>query len=148
MKITLLTPALAAILGLALASAPTTLQAQTNSPATTTTAPAPAPKPAKPTEFRGTLTAVDTAASTITVATQKSTKDTEKTIAIASTTKVKKDGKPATLADFSVGDKVSGSYRTDDAGKMTAASLNSKAAKTEPAPVTTPASTPASTDKK
>jgi len=153
MKFTSSTLALAAILGLALVSAPT-IQAQTTA-ATTTTAPAttPAPKAKKPskTEYHGTLTAVDAAAGTITLSGK-----TAKTLAIASTTKIKKDGKPATLADFAVGEKVTGSYTTDATGKLTAASLYFKtpkaatttaktAAKTAPAaaPAAAPASNPA-----
>jgi hypothetical protein len=141
MKLTLPTPAFAAILGLALAGAPVTLQAQTQAAAApvATTTPAPATKPAtkpKKTEYSGTLTAIDPTASTITVTTKKSTR----TIAIASTTKIKKDKKPATLADFTVGIKVTGSYTTDASGKLTAYSLYTKTAvTTKPATGTAPA---------
>lgn len=128
MKLILLTPALAAITGLVLAGAPLTTQAQTT--ATTapvaTTAPTPAVKPAKPKKiaYEGTLTAVDPTANTITVTTTKSTK----ILAIASTTKIKKDSKPAVLADFTVGAKVTGSYIADASGKLTASSLYTKTA--------------------
>src|SRR5271156_5805601 len=110
MKIPLLTPALAAILGLALAGAPVTAQAQTstNSAATTAapTTPAPATVP-KPTRFRGTITAID--ATSVTVANKEKTR----TLAITPKTTFKMGKTDATLADFAVGDKVSGSYSTD-----------------------------------
>lgn len=139
MKLTFLTPALAAILGLALAGAPVTVQAQTAAPVATA---APAAKPAakpKKVEYEGTLTAVDPTASTITVTTKKSSK----TIAIASTTKIKKDKKPATLADFAVGAKVTGSYTADAAGKLTASSLYTKTAVASAKPAAKPAAAPA-----
>jgi hypothetical protein len=136
MKLTSLTTALAAILGLALAGAPVTVQAQTTAPVATTATPAAAPvakttttKPKK-VEYSGTLTAIDPTASTITVATKKSTR----TLTIASTTKIKKDKKPATLADFTVGAKVTGSYTTDAAGKLTAYSLYTKTVTVSTAP--------------
>jgi hypothetical protein len=143
MKITLLTPALAAILGLALAGAPVTVQAQTS----TNTAPAaasaatPAPttvKKTKPTRYSGLITALD--ASSVTVTSTKKTL----TLAIAPTTTFLKDGKKATLADFAVGDKVTGSYTTDETGVLTAHSLHKKTPKpvaTTPAPAA--AATPA-----
>ncbi len=138
MKRTLLTSAFAAILGLALAGAPLTVQAQTTPAAPVTTAapattPAPATSSAKPAkvkkadakEYKGSLTAVDPATETVTI--QVSKKKTL-TLAVASTTKIKKDKKPATLADFTVGDKVTGSYTTDATGKLTAKSLSTKTA--------------------
>src|SRR5271156_5139527 len=111
MKITLLTPALVAILGLALAGAPVTAQAQTSTNSADTTAPvAPAtPAPAKkmkPTKYSGSITAID--AASVTIANTKKTL----TLAITPKTKFKKDKVVATLADFAVGDKVSGSYST------------------------------------
>ena len=140
MKITLLTPALAAVLGFALASVPMTVSAES------TTAPAKTAKAMGP-HYAGTLTAVDTAANTITVQTKK---DGDKTVTIAPTTKIKKDKKAATLADFAVGDKVNVSY-TETAGVLTATTLtsgggkpaSSKTTKTTPAPAAAPASTPA-----
>jgi hypothetical protein len=145
MKLTFLTTALAAILGFALAGAPVTVQAQTNAPVATTATPAAAPvakttttKPKK-VAYDGTLTAIDPTASTITVATKKSTR----TLTIASTTKIKKDKKPATLADFTVGAKVTGSYTTDAAGKLTASSLYTKTATVSTAPAAKPATSAA-----
>ena len=152
MKITLPISALAAILGLALAGAPVTLQAQTtNAPAATTpaaAAPAPATKPAKVTKtpYKGTLTAVDTTGNTITISTSMKDPTKTLTLSIAPTTKISKDKAPATLADFTVGEKVTGSYTKDaTSGTMTAASLrfNTPKVKTPAAPVTTAPATPA-----
>jgi hypothetical protein len=132
MKITFLTPALVAILGLALASVPVTAQAQTSTNAAPS-APAKV-KSTKPTEYRGSITAID--ASSVTVASSKKTL----TLAIAATTTFLKDGKTATLADFAVCDKVSGSYTKDATGAMTAYSLHKKTPK---AAATKPAAAPA-----
>ena len=80
------------------------------------------PPPAKKHEkhggnsIHGKVAAVDTAASTITVG--------QSTISVSSETKIMKDGKPATLADITVGEKVSVKYKTDDAGKMTAVAIH------------------------
>jgi len=141
MKITLLTPALVAILGLALAGAPVTAQAQTSTnsaaasaPAKTTTKTATAKKIVK-TPYTGSITALD--ASSVTVASTKKTL----VLAIAPTTTYQKDGKTATLADFAVGDKVTGSYSKDSTGAMTACSLHKKTPK--PATTTAAPATPA-----
>ena len=129
MKITLLTPALVAIVGLALAGATVTAQAATSTNTTTATAPTKTAK-AKTTEYSGAITAID--ASSVTVTGKKVL-----TLAIASTTSFKKDGKTATLADFAVGDKVTGSYTTDATGATTAYSLHKKTVKAA-APKATP----------
>jgi hypothetical protein len=142
MKITLLTPALVAVLGLALASVPVTVQAQTstNSPAEAAASPSPAKvstkkaTKTKPTQYAGSITAID--ASSVTIANTTKTL----TLAIAPTTTFLKDKKPATAADFAVGDKVTGSYTTDAAGTMTAHSLHKKTMK---AAAPTPAAAPA-----
>lgn len=144
MKNILLTPALVAILGIALAGAPVTAQAQTPAPATTTAAPAAvttAPAKVKkakkgtPIEYKGSITAID--ASSVTVASTAKTL----TLAIAPTTKYLKDKKKATLADFAVGDSVTGSYTADATGALTAYSLHKKTAKT--AATAAPAAAPA-----
>jgi hypothetical protein len=133
MKITLLTPALVAILGLALAGAPVTAQAQTSTNSVAATAPvkvkAKTTKPADIT-YKGSITAID--ATSVTVA------NTDKTLTLAITPKTtfKKDKVVATLADFAVGDKVTGSYTKDATGAMTANSLHKKTVK---APATTAA---------
>ena len=138
MKIPLLTPALAAILGFALAGAPVTAQAQTSTNSAATTAAPTTPAPAtvtKPTRFRGTITAID--ATSVTVA----NKEKIRTLAITPQTTFKMGKTDATLADFAVGDKVTGSYSTDASGAMTAISLRKKIVL--PAPATTAPATPA-----
>jgi Domain of unknown function (DUF5666) len=126
MKITFLTPALVAIVGLALVGAPVTAQAQTstNAPAAaaSTATPAKVKKAAK-TEYKGLITAID--ATSVTVASTKKTL----VLAISPTTTFKKDKAAATLADFAVGDKVTGSYTADATGALTASSLHKKTAK-------------------
>jgi hypothetical protein len=62
--------------------------------------------------LHGKVAAVDVNAGTITIG--------QMAINITSETKIHKDGKPATIADISVGDKVVGAYKKDDSGKMTA----------------------------
>jgi hypothetical protein len=120
MKIPLLSTALAAVLGLALCG--TAVNAQTNTMAApaTTMAPAMSTKVAK-TPYKGTITAIDTAGSTVTV---QGAKDTM-TLKITATTKFKGG---ASLADFAVGDKVTGSYTKGDDGTLTANSLHKKKA--------------------
>lgn len=66
--------------------------------------------------FHGKLAAVDTSALTVTVGSL--------TINITSATKITKDGKKATLADFVVGDTVGGSYTKDEAGKLNAVTIH------------------------
>jgi len=129
MKITLLTPALVAILGLALAGVPVTAQAQTTN-APSTAAPA-KEKKTKPTEYKGSITAID--ATSVTVANKEKTL----TLAITPTTTFKKDKAAATLVDFAVGDKVTGSYTKDASGALTASSLHKKTEK--PAAAAAPA---------
>jgi hypothetical protein len=158
MKLTLITPALVAILGLALASAPVTVQAQTTAApaAAPTTAPAAAPtaatapkapKAKKPTPYDGALTTIAADGTSIVVTSSKKTL----TLAIDAKTTFLKDKKAATLADFAVGDKVTGSYTVDaTSGAMTAHSLHkmtpkkaaAKPAAKTPAAAATPA-TPA-----
>jgi hypothetical protein len=140
MKISLFTPALVAILGLALAGAPVTAQAQTSTNSAPATAAA-ASTPAKVTKtakvpYKGSITAID--ASSVTVANTKETL----TLAITPKTTFKKDKVVATLADFAVGDKVTGSYTKDATGALTANSIHKKtvaAAATPAAPATPPA---------
>lgn len=141
MKITILTPALVAYLGLALAGAPITAQAQTSTNTTTATSPAttPAPKKTKSasTQYKGSITAID--ATSVTVANTKKTL----TLAITAKTKFKKGKEVATLADFAVGDAVTGSYSTDATGTMTANSLHKKTPKAAATPAAAPATTAA-----
>ncbi len=82
--------------------------ATTNSPSATT--PAPAKKHGL--SVHGKVTAVDATAMTITV------KDL--TFNVTSTTKIVKDGNPATLDDIKVDDAVRIAYKKDTAGKLNA----------------------------
>lgn len=65
--------------------------------------------------FHGKVAAVDTTAATVTVG--------KTTVNITSETKITKDGKPATLTDITVGEKIGGAYKKDEAGKMNAVSI-------------------------
>ncbi len=112
MKLNFLILALAATLGFSLACPAHA--------ATTTTAPVMTAPAVKKTPYKGTITAIDASSVSVKTATASLT------LAIAPTTKYK-GGKSA--ADFKVGDTVSGSYTTDDAGKTTAYSLHKKVAK-------------------
>jgi hypothetical protein len=66
--------------------------------------------------FHGKLAAVDQVAKTITVG--------KSTYLITSDTKIKKAGKPATLADGVVGEEVGGYVKPNEQGKMVATTLN------------------------
>jgi hypothetical protein len=66
--------------------------------------------------FSGKLSAIDKDAMTLTVG--------KRTFAITSTTKITKDGQPATLSDGVVGEKVAGAYKKDENGKLTAISIH------------------------
>ncbi len=115
MKLTLLTSALVAVLTLGCVS----VQAATTASTTTTTVKA---ATVKKTPYKGTITAVDAAANSVTVQGAKESM----TLAVTPETKFK-GGKA--LADFAVGDKVTGSYSKDASGATTACSLHKKAAK-------------------
>ena len=69
--------------------------------------------------FRGTIKAVDPGAKTITLEGEKA-----QTFAIASETKVSKDGKPAAFADLVAGESVGGRARETADGKWTAVTVN------------------------
>jgi len=78
-------------------------------------------EPAKPKKhegnvFRGTVSAVDAKAMTLTVG--------KRTFEITSDTKITKDGKPAILSDIAVGDKIGGAYKKTDDGKLAATTIN------------------------
>ena len=105
--------ALFSLITAALIATPAVINAQENTPT-----PPPARKHEKrgATPFHGKISAVDAKASTLSIG--------QMTIHVASDTKITKDGKPATLADIVVGDKVSGNYKKDEAGTMNAASLH------------------------
>jgi hypothetical protein len=76
--------------------------------------------------LHGKVAAVDTNAMTFTVGST--------TLAVGSTTRITKDGKPAVLADIAVGANVNVSYKKDDAGKATALSVRVAAPRKEAAP--------------
>jgi len=80
--------------------------------------PAPAKKHEKHggTPFHGKVATVDTAGSTFTVG--------QSTINVTAETKITKEGKPASMSDITVGEKVSGSYKKDEAGKLNAVSVH------------------------
>jgi hypothetical protein len=94
--------------------------------------------PAKPKKhnppFNGKVGAVDTSADTLTVGTL--------TLHVSATTKITKDGKPATLADGVVGEPVSGAYKKSADGKLNATVIHfgAKPAKKNPETSGTPAS--------
>jgi hypothetical protein len=114
----LVTAALVAVPASSYAQASTNLPAVT-APATTNT-PA-AKKQGQP--FHGKVAAVDAAAGTITVG--------KTTYSVTSDTKITKDRKTATLADFAAGDMVGG-YAKKDGDKLTATVLhNAKKKKAE-----------------
>ena len=95
----------------------------TNTPASSgQTAPA-KPKKHEGLVFRGTVSALDTNAMTLTVETRL--------FVITSETKILKDGQPATLGSGFVGEPVSGAYKKADDGKLVATTVhfNAKAEK-------------------
>jgi len=109
--------ALFSLVAAALIATPVITRAQdasTNQPAAT----APAKKHGL--QYKGKVVAVDTAAKTITVGKQ--------TYNVTATTKINKDGKPATLADFAVGDAVAGGYKKDGE-KLNATTIHNSPAK-------------------
>ena len=89
--------------------------ASTNAPAAAPDQTTPPPAKHK-LVFRGTLSAVDTNAMTLTVETR--------TFVITSDTKITKNGQPATLSDGVVGQPVSGAYKTGDDGKLNATTVH------------------------
>jgi DNA-binding NtrC family response regulator len=106
---------LASLLAVALVGMPTTSRAQAS-----TNAPAKKAAPAKKTNnraipFHGNVKALDNNAKTLSVG--------KETFQVNSETKIIKMGKPATLADGEVGEKVAGQYHKDTDGKLTATSI-------------------------
>jgi hypothetical protein len=108
----------------------TTSNAPAVAPAATTDQTAPAPvKPRKQgSVFRGTVSAVDTNAMTLTVETR--------TFDITSETKITKGGEPATLSDIVTGDKVTGAYKKSEDGKLDATTIRDGRKKKESAETT------------
>ena len=132
-KLSMLTLCAAAILAV---PAPSCAQDNTNAPAVVVPTPPPAaavsmPPAAAPQTppvkkhiasspasltFRGTLTAVDTNAMTLTVG--------KRTFNMTSETIVNKDDKPAVLADGVVGEPVRGAYKKNADGKLDAVTIH------------------------
>jgi hypothetical protein len=97
----------------AIVAAPALSRAQdtsTNAPAVST------PKHKHGAPFHGAVSMLDTNAMTLTVG--------KLTVQVTSETKITKDGKPATLADGIVGEKVSGYYKKDADGKLNATTIH------------------------
>jgi len=105
--------ALIAIAAAALLAVPTITRAQD---ATTNALSATAPAHKHGLPFHGKIAAIDTTAMTVTVGTQ--------VYNITSKTKITKDGNPATLADFAVGDLVGG-YAKKEGDKLNATVFHS-----------------------
>ena len=109
----------------------TRAQDATNAPAATQTPPAKKHTAASSATlpFRGTVTAMDTNAMTLTVE--------KRTFNMTSETIVTKDGKPAVLADGVVGEPVRGAYKKNADGKLDAVTIRfggaAGATKKEPA---------------
>jgi hypothetical protein len=102
MKKTILKIAAATLLGAALIAIPTVSRADDS----TNTAPA----AAGPAKFYGKISAVDTNAMTFTV--------DDQTYVVTSESTLTKGGKPATIADATVGEPARGSYTTGSDGKL------------------------------
>ncbi len=99
-----------AIVAATLITVPATVRAE-DKPATPGAAEAGTPKPKKNVvPFKGNVSAVDATAKTVTLASQ--------TLTVTSETKIMKGGQPATFADITVGEKVTGQYKKDDAGTL------------------------------
>ena len=110
--------AVLSLLAVALVAMPAVSRAEgssTNAPASSDQTPA-KPKKHEGLVFRGTVSAIDAKAMTLTVETR--------TFAVTSDTKIIKDGKSATLADGVVGEQVSGAYKKTDDGKLNATSVH------------------------
>ena len=117
-----------------------TANAQTDAPtnSASTNAPTAKPKP-KVKRYTGKIVSVDADAKTITYTTAGGE---SKTIKLTSTVKIKKDGKPAVLADATVGLRVSGTLHEDADGNWSASTVNIGEPKPKAA-VATPANPPA-----
>lgn len=68
--------------------------------------------------FNGKITAVDATAKTITLSGKEA-----RVVHITSSTKIQKDGKPATFDDAKVGEEVGGAFHKNAEGKMEATSV-------------------------
>ena len=66
--------------------------------------------------FNGKISSLDASGATVTVG--------KLTLNVTSTTKITKDGSPAALSDLTVGEKITGSYKKDAAGKLNATAIH------------------------
>lgn len=110
------------LLAFSLAAAPAILaqDATTNAPAGAAATPVTKKKAVTP--FHGNISALDATAGTFTVGTLE--------LNITSASKISStNGVPATLADFKVGDNVSGGYKKAADGKLTVTTLHPTKAK-------------------
>jgi len=107
--------ALFALVAAALIAAPVVVSAQDAQPEKKQEA-GPAAKKPRGLPLHGKVAAVDAAAGTITVG--------QTTLNITPETKLKKQGQPATIADITVGEKITGQYKKDEAGKLNATVIN------------------------
>jgi len=130
MKKTIIVPALVAVLGFALASAPVTIKAQaaTTTSTSTTTPTKPAKTAKKKSEYtqfpKGSkISAID--ASSVTLTTAKG----DLKLAIDAKTGFEVDKKKSDASAFAVGDVVTGSYSTGADGSLTAHNIRKKTAK-------------------
>jgi hypothetical protein len=113
-----------AVILLSLAVAPLRASAQdmttTNkTKSKSTNSPAASDAKAKSLPFKGKLGAVDNNAKTITL-----DEKTKRVFIITSETRLTKNGKPATLQDAVVGEEITGSYKKQADGKLSAVSVN------------------------
>ena len=83
---------------------------------------------AKTIPYRGNVTSVDVSVKTFTVG--------RRTIKVTDQTKITKQGAAATMADITVGEKVSGSYGKKDDGSLEAKNIKVGAKMEEAAPAT------------
>jgi hypothetical protein len=111
LKITILS-----LFAAAFVAAPLAARAQATTNATTATATGKKAKKTAVLNFSGKVSAVDTNAMTLTVG--------KHVMDITSETKITADGKPATLADTTVGEAASGTYKKETGGKLSAATVN------------------------
>jgi protein-disulfide isomerase len=101
---------LVGILAAAVLGTPATVSAQsTNKPAAGASE-----GKSKSVSFHGKVASIDKSAKTITLDDKN-----KRTLQVTSETKIKKDDKPATLDDVTVGETVGGSYKKGEDNKMT-----------------------------
>jgi hypothetical protein len=117
--------ALYALIVAALMAAPALVRAEDSPAKKPAAAEAGAPAKKHGVPFRGTVSAVDAKAMTVKLA--------SRTFTVTSETKITKEGKPAVFADITVGEKITGQYKKDSAGKLEATIIHigGKAEKTD-----------------